>query len=71
MALSKKVETAESRSHWWLSRKKIASSFDDEVISQNDVIRLSFPGFPCVWFSILLLLAAKRLSLSLISNPPR
>lgn len=37
--LSKKVDTAASRSQLWLSRKNWASSRDEEVISQKEPIR--------------------------------
>ena len=41
-SVSRKVETAASRSQRWLSRKKVASSRDDDVISRKEVIRFSF-----------------------------
>lgn len=48
-SFSRKVETAESRSKLWLSRKKIASSLEDAVISINvlrrsSLIRVSSPA---------------------------
>lgn len=41
LSLSRKVETAESRWKLWLSKKKKASSLEEEVISQKEVIRAS------------------------------
>lgn len=41
-SVSRKVETAASRSQRWLSRKKVASSRDEDVISMKEVIRFSF-----------------------------
>lgn len=38
---SRKVETAASRSQLWLSRKKMASSLEEEAISQKELIRVS------------------------------
>lgn len=41
---SRKVETAASRSQLWLSRKKVASSLVEEVISQKELMRAA------LWF---------------------
>ncbi len=41
LSLSRKVETAESRWKLWLSKKKKASSLEEEVISRKEVIRAS------------------------------
>ena len=40
--LSRKVETAASRSHWWDSKKKRASSLEEEVISIKELIKAAF-----------------------------
>lgn len=43
LLLSKNVETAASRSQLWDSKKKLASSLVEEVISQKELIRASSP----------------------------
>ena len=54
LALSRKVETAASRSKLWLSKKKRASSLEEEVISQKEFTKVALQsGFsfsPSIFF---------------------